>query len=67
MKILKKIKQFKKSQKELVKLRREIEKDKENLRFMEEELTKDGWVWNFSGVLPRLIKPNKSKLLKKKE
>jgi len=67
MKIPKRVKQWEKSQKELAELKREIEEDKENLRFMEEELIKDGWVWDFSGMLPRLIKPNKSKLLKNKK
>jgi len=67
MKIPKRVKQWEKSQKELAELKREIEEDKENLRFMEEELIKDGWVWDFSGMLPRLIKPNKSKLLKEEK
>lgn len=64
MSLLKRVKQWRKSQKELAELKREIEEDKENLKFMEEELIKDGWVWDFSGMLPRLIKPSKSKLLK---
>lgn len=64
MKTFKKIKEWKKSQKELMKLKREIEEDRENLKFMEEELIKNGWTWDFSGVLPELVKPNKSKLSK---
>ena len=56
MKIPKRVKQWEKSQKELAELKREIEEDKENLRFMEEELIKDGWVWDFSGMLPRTCK-----------
>ena len=64
MSLLKRVKQWRKSQKELAELKREIEEDKENLKFMEERLIKDGWVWDFSGMLPRLIKPSKSKLLK---
>jgi glutathionylspermidine synthase len=66
MKTFKKIKEWKKSQKELMKLKREIEEDRENLKFMEEELIKNGWTWDFSGVLPELVKPNKSKLSKGK-
>ena len=66
MKTFKKIKEWKKSQKELMKLNREIEEDRENLKFMEEELIKNGWTWDFSGVLPELVKPNKSKLSKGK-
>ena len=49
-----------------MKLKREIEEDRENLKFMEEELIKNGWTWDFSGVLPELVKPNKSKLSKGK-
>ena len=64
MSLLKRVKQWRKSQKELAELKREIEEDKENLKFMEERLIKDGWIWDFSGMLPRLIKPSKSKLLK---
>jgi len=67
MSLLKRVKQWRKSQKELAELKREIEEDKENLKFMEERLIKDGWIWDFSGMLPRLIKPNKSKLLKNKK
>ena len=67
MSLLKRVKQWRKSQKELAELKREIEEDKENLKFMEERLIKDGWIWVFSGMLPRLIKPNKSKLLKNKK
>ena len=67
MKTFKKIKEWKKSQKELMKLKREIEEDRENLKFMEEELIKNGWTWDFSGVLPELVKPNKSKLSKGKK
>ena len=67
MKTFKKIKEWKKSQKELMKLKREIEEDRENLKFMEEELIKNGWTWDFSGVLPELVKPNKSKLLKEEK
>ena len=64
MSLLKRVKQWRKSQKELAELKREIEEDKENLKFMEKRLIKDGWIWDFSGMLPRLIKPSKSKLLK---
>jgi len=67
MKISKKIKEWKKSQKELMKLKKEIEGDRENLKFIEKELIKNGWTWDFSGVLPELVKPNKSKLSKGKK
>jgi len=67
MKISKKIKEWKKSQKELMKLKKEIEGDRENLKFIEKELIKNGWTWDFSGVLPELAKPNKSKLSKGKK
>ena len=66
MSLLKRVKQWEKSQKELAELKREIEEDRENLKFMEEELIKNGWTWDFSGVLPELVKPNKSKLSKGK-
>ena len=46
MSLLKRVKQWRKSQKELAELKREIEEDKENLKFMEERLIKDGWIWD---------------------
>jgi len=61
MKILKWIKERRESQRELARLKKELKEHEELLRYMEKRMIEDGWTWDYSGVLPKLIAPTKSK------
>lgn len=57
MKILKRIKETIKSHRELTRLKKELKEHEELLRYMEKRMIEDGWTWDFSGILPKLVKP----------
>lgn len=59
MKILKRIKETIKSHRELTRLKKELKEHEELLRYMEKRMIEDGWTWDFSGILPKLVKPRR--------
>ena len=48
-----------KAHKELTRLKKELKEHEELLRYMEKRMIEDGWTWDFSGILPKLVKPRR--------